>query len=133
MRVALVTPGAAIESPTGERARLQGLNVVGMKRHGLARAEIQVLSQAYARLFGEEDTLAERVERLAQDLGDAVGVAEIVTEITRAPEAEPAALEEASTEPSADIQIAMSSLMLRRLTKPPTRQYENENLLAHVT
>ncbi len=63
---------------TGERARLQGLNVVGMKRHGLKRAEIKVLSQAYARLFGEEDTLAERVERLAQDIGDAVGVAEIV-------------------------------------------------------
>jgi transposase len=41
---------------------------------------------------------------------------------------------EATIESStADIQIAMSSLMLRRLTKPPTRQYENENLLAHVT
>lgn len=41
---------------------------------------------------------------------------------------------EATIESStADIQIAMSSLMLRRLTKPPTRQYENENLLAHIT
>ena len=63
---------------TGERARLQGLNIVGMKRRGLSRAEIQALSEAYARLFGEEDTLAERVERLALDLGDAVGVADIV-------------------------------------------------------
>jgi UDP-N-acetylglucosamine acyltransferase len=63
---------------TGERARLQGLNVVGMKRHGLARADIQTLGEAYARLFGPEDTLAERVERLAAELGGAVGVGDIV-------------------------------------------------------
>jgi UDP-N-acetylglucosamine acyltransferase len=63
---------------TGERARLQGLNVVGMKRHGLARADMQTLSQAYALLFGPEDTLAERVERLAAELGDSAGVADLV-------------------------------------------------------
>jgi len=63
---------------SGERARLQGLNVVGMKRHGLGRADMQTLSQAYARLFGPEDTLAERVERLAAELGDTAGVADIV-------------------------------------------------------
>ncbi len=63
---------------TGERARLQGLNIVGMKRHGLARADMQTLSQAYARLFGAEDTLAERVERLAAEFGDSAGVADIV-------------------------------------------------------
>ncbi len=63
---------------TGERARLQGLNVVGMKRHGLARADIQTLSKAYGRLFGAEDTLAERVERLAAEYGEAAGVADIV-------------------------------------------------------
>ena len=64
---------------TGERARLQGLNVVGLKRHGLGRADIRTLSEAYARLFGPEDTLAERVERLAADFGDSASVAEIVT------------------------------------------------------
>ncbi len=63
---------------TGERARLQGLNLVGMKRLGLARADMQTLSQAYARLFGPEDTLAERVERLAAELGDSAGVADLV-------------------------------------------------------
>jgi UDP-N-acetylglucosamine acyltransferase len=63
---------------TGERARLQGLNVVGMKRHGLARADIQTLVEAYARLFGPEDTLAERVERLATELGGSAGVGDIV-------------------------------------------------------
>ena len=64
---------------TGERARLQGLNVVGLKRHGLGRADIRTLSEAYARLFGPEDTLAERVERLAADFSDSASVAEIVT------------------------------------------------------
>jgi UDP-N-acetylglucosamine acyltransferase len=63
---------------TGERARLQGLNLVGMKRHGLARADMQILSQAYAKLFGAEDTLAERVERLAAELGESAGVSDIV-------------------------------------------------------
>lgn len=63
---------------TGEQARLQGLNVVGMKRHGLARADIKALTEAYGRLFGEEDTLAERVERLAGELGDTASVADIV-------------------------------------------------------
>ncbi len=63
---------------TGERARLQGLNVVGLKRHGLGRADIRTLSEVYARLFGPEDTLAERVERLAAELGDSAGVADIV-------------------------------------------------------
>jgi UDP-N-acetylglucosamine acyltransferase len=63
---------------TGDRARLQGLNLVGMKRHGLARADMQTLSLAYARLFGPEDTLAERVERLAAEHGESAGVAAIV-------------------------------------------------------
>ena len=63
---------------TGERARLQGLNLVGLKRHGLGRADIRTLSEAYARLFGPENTLAERVERLAVDFGDSASVAEIV-------------------------------------------------------
>jgi putative transposase len=40
---------------------------------------------------------------------------------------------EATIESStADIQIAMSNLMLRRLTRPPTLHYENESLLAHA-
>ncbi len=69
---------------TGERARLQGLNVVGMKRHGLARADIKVLSEAYGRLFGEEDTLAERVERLAAEFGQSAAVSDVVA-FVRAP------------------------------------------------
>jgi len=41
---------------------------------------------------------------------------------------------EATLESSiADIQIAMSSLMLRRLTRPPKSCHENKELLAHIT
>lgn len=40
---------------------------------------------------------------------------------------------EATIESStADIRIAMSNLMLCRLTRPPTPQHENEELLAHI-
>jgi hypothetical protein len=40
---------------------------------------------------------------------------------------------EATIESStADIRIAMSNLMLRRLTRPPTPYHENEELLAHI-
>ena len=62
----------------GERAWLQGLNIIGLKRHGFARADIQVMSEAYAMLFDRDDTLAERVERVARELGRAAGVSEIV-------------------------------------------------------
>ncbi len=41
---------------------------------------------------------------------------------------------EATLESStADIQIAMSGLMLRRLTRPPKSCHQNEELLAHIT
>jgi UDP-N-acetylglucosamine acyltransferase len=62
----------------GERARLHGLNMIGLKRHGFARADIQTMSEAYAMLFGRDDTLAERVERVARELGATAGVSEIV-------------------------------------------------------
>ncbi len=62
----------------GERAWLQGLNIVGLKRQGFARADIQAMSEAYAMLFGRDDTLAERVERVAEELGGTGGVDQIV-------------------------------------------------------
>lgn len=72
----------------GERAQLQGLNVIGLKRSGLSRAQIQALSNAYDLLFGEADTLAERVEQVAREFGDAQSVGQIVdfirTESSRA-------------------------------------------------
>ncbi len=62
----------------GERARLHGLNMIGLKRHGFARADIHAMSEAYAMLFGRDDTLAERVERVAREFGGTAGVNQIV-------------------------------------------------------
>ncbi len=54
-------------SVLGDRARLSGLNIVGMQRHGFSREEIQSLRQAYQMLFeGENGTFAERLETVAQ-------------------------------------------------------------------
>jgi len=53
-------------SVLGDRARLSGLNIVGMQRRGFSREEIQSLRSAYQMLFeGESGTFAERVETVA--------------------------------------------------------------------
>jgi UDP-N-acetylglucosamine acyltransferase len=49
-------------SVMGDRARLSGLNIVGMQRRGFSREEIQGLRNAYQALFeSETGTFAERV------------------------------------------------------------------------
>jgi UDP-N-acetylglucosamine acyltransferase len=48
----------------GERARLYGLNIIGMQRRGFNRDDIQGLRNAYNCLFGEEGTLSERVDEV---------------------------------------------------------------------
>jgi UDP-N-acetylglucosamine acyltransferase len=63
----------------GERAHLHGLNLVGMKRRGFDRAGIKALTEAYRLLFSDEETHAERLDRLEQELGGAPGVADIVS------------------------------------------------------
>lgn len=58
--IALDVPPYAIVS--GRRAFLAGLNLVGLRRHGFSRDDIQSLNQVYDQLFfGEEGTLAERI------------------------------------------------------------------------
>ena len=46
----------------GDRARLKGLNLVGLRRRGFDRNEVQDLRLAYRLLFAEEGAMAERVE-----------------------------------------------------------------------
>lgn len=48
----------------GERARLHGLNIVGLKRSGFEREDIQSLKQAYKTIFAEGGTIAERISEL---------------------------------------------------------------------
>jgi UDP-N-acetylglucosamine acyltransferase len=48
----------------GNRARLAGLNLVGLRRHGFSRESIDELRRAYQLLFAPGRTLRERAEEL---------------------------------------------------------------------
>ncbi len=65
-------------SAMGDRARLTGLNIVGLKRRGFDRDVIHALRTAYRLLFASEGTLVERIEDVVK-LYDAYPC---VTEIT---------------------------------------------------
>ncbi len=65
-------------SITGNRARLQGLNVVGLKRRSFSRDTIHALRNAYRLLFAPEGTMAERLEDVAELMKDVEPVMEIV-------------------------------------------------------
>jgi UDP-N-acetylglucosamine acyltransferase len=65
-------------SALGDRARLGGLNLVGLKRRGFDREVIHRLRAAYRMLFSDEGTLKERVEDVATMFADVPAVMEIV-------------------------------------------------------
>jgi UDP-N-acetylglucosamine acyltransferase len=66
----------------GNRARLSGLNVVGLKRRGFDRQQIHRLRIAYRSLFNDEGTFAERLERTRERFGLDPLVAELLDFIT---------------------------------------------------
>jgi UDP-N-acetylglucosamine acyltransferase len=66
----------------GERAHLSGLNLVGLKRRGAEKSDINGLRAAYGLLFEGEGTLTERAERVAASHGDNPLVAEVLAFIT---------------------------------------------------
>lgn len=68
----------------GERARLNGINIVGMRRHGFERDEIHGMLEAYEELFGEEGTLADRLEALPAEQLARHAVSDVVTFIRAA-------------------------------------------------
>ncbi|MBM3548306.1 MAG: acyl-ACP--UDP-N-acetylglucosamine O-acyltransferase [Alphaproteobacteria bacterium] len=62
----------------GDRARLAGLNLVGLKRRGFSRDEIHALRAAYRMLFAAEGTLAERLDDVTELFGKMKVVMDIV-------------------------------------------------------
>jgi UDP-N-acetylglucosamine acyltransferase len=62
----------------GNRARLAGLNIVGLKRRGYEREQIHALRNAYRMLFAEEGTLRERLEDVAGLFSEKTDVMDIV-------------------------------------------------------
>ncbi len=59
-----VIPYGLVQAPRGE---LDGLNLVGLKRRGVDRAEITALRAAYQTLAQEEGSFQDRARRLAED------------------------------------------------------------------
>ena len=65
-------------SVTGNRARLDGLNIVGLRRRGFSRSEVAAMRKAYRLLFAHEGTMAERLEDVAEMYKDNNAVMDIV-------------------------------------------------------
>ncbi len=65
-------------SVMGDRANLSGLNLVGLKRHGFERGDIQSLRNAYRLLFADEGTLVERLKDVEEVFGTCSPVRRIV-------------------------------------------------------
>jgi UDP-N-acetylglucosamine acyltransferase len=67
----------------GDRARLGGLNIIGMQRRGFSREDIQALRNAYQFLFAADGTLSDRVNETAERFGG-IGPVDDVIEFIRA-------------------------------------------------
>jgi len=65
-------------SVTGNRGRLQGLNIVGLKRRDFSRECIHDLRKAYRMIFAEEGTMQERIQDVIEDYSDNEAVMEII-------------------------------------------------------
>jgi UDP-N-acetylglucosamine acyltransferase len=62
----------------GNRARLTGLNVIGLKRRGVDKPRLHVLRAAFRTLFFGDQVFAERVAAVRADHGDEPLVAELL-------------------------------------------------------
>jgi UDP-N-acetylglucosamine acyltransferase len=65
-------------SVIGNRARLAGLNVIGLKRRGFDKTQIQRLHTAFRTLFGDQGVFAQRLEETRVRYSEDPLVAEIL-------------------------------------------------------
>jgi UDP-N-acetylglucosamine acyltransferase len=70
-------------SVLGDRARLAGLNLVGLKRRGVPHDAIHRIRAAYRALFVGEGSLVERAERVLVDFADCPQAVEMAAFIAR--------------------------------------------------
>jgi UDP-N-acetylglucosamine acyltransferase len=75
---AVVTDVIPFASAIGQRAKLGGLNIVGLKRRGFDRKTIHALRSAYQAIFSGSGTLAARVDRVAAEFAAIPAVMTIV-------------------------------------------------------
>ncbi len=62
----------------GNRAKLTGLNLVGLKRRGFSREDIRSLRTAYGLLFSQGGTMAERLNEVSDLFASHAGVMDII-------------------------------------------------------
>ncbi len=62
----------------GNRASLRGLNIIGLKRSGMARADIQLLRRCYNTIFDRSRTVAENLERARSEFSGSPQAMKIV-------------------------------------------------------
>ena len=65
-------------SVKGERARLAGLNIVGMRRRGFSRQELDDLRAGYKKLFSGKDNFQDRVAGLLADKTQTKALKEVI-------------------------------------------------------
>ena len=65
-------------SVKGNRARLSGLNIIGLRRRGFSREDIRSLRTAYGLLFSQGGNMAERISEVADLFADHPGVRDIL-------------------------------------------------------
>ncbi|MGE0499877.1 MAG: acyl-ACP--UDP-N-acetylglucosamine O-acyltransferase [Rhizobiaceae bacterium] len=66
----------------GNRAKLRGFNIVGMKRSGMPRAEIHALRRAYRVLFDPRRPVLDNAEQVREDFADSASVIMVVNFLT---------------------------------------------------
>jgi UDP-N-acetylglucosamine acyltransferase len=66
-------------SVMGDRAKLSGLNIIGLKRQGFSRENIHALRTAYRLLFAQEGAITERLDDVIEMFDSNEPVMEIVT------------------------------------------------------
>lgn len=59
---------------SGNRARIDGLNIVGLRRHGMSRGEIDALRAAFQMIFAGEGGIYEKAERVRAAYQDSEAV-----------------------------------------------------------
>lgn len=72
----------------GNRAKLMGLNLIGMKRRGFSREQMSALRDAYSRIFTGEGVLRARAKSVAEDYAgneDVIAIADFVMTDTSRP------------------------------------------------
>jgi UDP-N-acetylglucosamine acyltransferase len=62
----------------GERAFLAGLNLVGLERNGFDKEQIRLLQRAFNELFGDEGTMDQRIDMVANDFSASSAVMQII-------------------------------------------------------